>query len=272
MNPVSAEYQYQYQVCPIFLSGGIAGSLGGGVVPIISLLNSGAFPSGLTGTAGPDFDLGDSLANFHPDPGSTLQNYEIGHYPFANQVTAGNAIITEPLNVSITMIVVFREGAASVPNRQAVMTSLKQTLDAHALAGGTYIVNTVSYPYENALLRTLRDSSDGSLEIPQWRWVWDFEIPLITLQDAANVAQRYNNLMTQMANGQVVQPDANGSINWSGISPTVGNPGSTAAPYLIPSSGSSPLLGSTPAVTSGASDAAALATGSGAFAIPNATL
>lgn len=271
-NPNAAQAQYAYQVCPIFLTGGIAGSLAGGTIPIISLLNPGAFPSGILSGAGPDFDLGDSFANFHPDPGSSLQNYELGRYPFANQITAANAIITEPLNVSITMIVAFKPGNANVANRQQVMTALKQTLDQHALAGGTYVVNTVSYPYQNAILRDLRDSSSGEVVFPQWRWVWNFEIPLISLQDANNVIQNYNALMGRMSNGQLVTPDANGNINWSGVGNTTGNSGLGVAPDLIPASTGSTSLGSLPAVTSNNTDAAAPATGTGAFSLPTPSL
>lgn len=249
MNPASAQIQYQYQTCPIFLTGGIAGGIDGGTLPIISLLNPGAFPSGITGLAGPNFDLGDSFANFHANPGSSLQKYELGRYPFANQVTAANAIITEPLNISLTMIVVFQPGNSNVANRQSIMTSLKQTLDAHALAGGTYTVLTISYPYVNAILRDLVDASDATMEIPQWRYQWDFEIPLISIADAQNIAQNYNNLMGRVASGQVVQPGADGSITWSGTQPTIGNPGSTAAPSVIPATQAAPTLGGTPNVT-----------------------
>jgi hypothetical protein len=242
-NPAASQIQYTYVTCPIFLTGGIAGSLEGGTIPIISLLNPGAFPSGLGSVSGPDFDLDDAFAQFHAMPGASLQNYDLGRYPFANQVTAANAIITEPLNISMTMIVAFKPGNSNVSNRQSVMTSLKQTLDQHALAGGTYVVNTVSYPYQNAILKGLHDSSSAEVEIPQWRWVWDFEIPLISLEDANNVVQRYSNLMGRMSSGQVVQPNASGSITWSGTAPTVGNPASGASSILIPSASSAPTLG-----------------------------
>lgn len=247
MNPLAAQSAYQFQICPVFLTGGIA-ALSGGTIPILSLLNPGAFPSGVTGLADPDFGFGDSLANWTSNPGASIQKYELGRYPFANQVTAANAIITEPLNVSLTMIVVFGQGAASVPNRQAVITSLKQTLDSHSLAGGTYTLMTISYTYENAILRDLVDASDSSVSIPQWRWQWDFEIPLVSQQDATNVSQRYNNLMGQLSNGQVVQPNGAGNINWSQQSATTANPGSTAAPTVVPATQGGVTLGGSPSL------------------------
>lgn len=246
MNSVAAVAQYQFQTCPIILTGGIATGISGGWLPIISLLSPGAFPGGPTSPAFPDFGLDDAIANFMPVPNGSLQRYDLGRYPFANQITAANAIITEPLNISLVMIMAFAPGAASVPNRQAIMTSLKQTLSQHALAGGTYAVNTISYPYQNAILRDLRDSSGSEITISQWRWTWDFEIPLISLQDAANYTQSPNNLMSRLSNGQMVQPGPDGSNAWSGTQPTVGNPGSGAAPSVIPATQQSPLMGNSP--------------------------
>lgn len=239
--------KYLYVCCPIFLTGGVAGTLAGGTLPIIQLTDAANFPQGLLAGGSPDFDLDNAFAHYHPLPGASLQAYRFGEYPFLNQATAANSVITDPLNLSFMMIVPPRgSNGNTIYARSSIMSSLKATLDQHALLGGTYTLVTISYTYTNCLLKRLSDASSTESVVPQWRWQWDFEQPLLTAQQAA-VA--YNNLMGRLSPGQVVQPNADGAITWSGTQNTVGNPGSNAAPTVVPSTGANPALGAAPGLS-----------------------
>ena len=244
MNPNAAQYTLTYVISPILLTGGIAATLAGGTMPIIQVTDALQFPSASQGGSS-GFDLDGAFAHYHPMPGSSLENYDYGKYPFANQVTAANAAITEPLMISMMMTNPRRHGG-DYNNFGPIMQALKATIDQHILAGGTFTVVTPAYPYTNALLKRLFDASSSDSKQGQWRWQWDFEVPLVSLQQAAQVAQNQNNLMSQMSSGQQITPDTNGNVNWSGSANTTGNPGSTAAPTTVPSSQSSPVLGSGP--------------------------
>ena len=103
-----AQFEQTFAINPVFLVGGIAGATPGATVPLMSYLQATNFATLLSaGNAG--FDLDDSFAYFEPIPGSTLIANQIGAYPFANLATAANAIITQPLNISLRMIVPVRQ-------------------------------------------------------------------------------------------------------------------------------------------------------------------
>jgi len=236
------DYSLQYVVSPILLTGGAA-AVSGGTIPIMSITDSLAFGSLLGG--GPGLaSLNDAFAHYHPLPGAALEAYDLGEYPFASQITAANAIITKPLNISMMMVNPRRQ-AGDYANFPAVMQALKQTIDQHVLAGGTFTVLTPAYPFTNCVLRRFADASGADSKQGQWRWQWDFEMPLIALAQASAIAQNQNNLMGQLTNGQATA-NAAGQLSWSGVGPTSGNPGSTAAPSTVPASASSPTLGGNP--------------------------
>jgi hypothetical protein len=236
-NPSASQFELLFVVSPIFLVGGIATGVPGNQMPIISLTDSLNF-SDLTTPGDSGFNLDDAFAHYHPLPGGSIQNYEFGEYPFANQVTAANAIITRPLNISLMMVCPERQ-PGDYSTKPAVMQALKQALSQHALAGGTYTVATPSCLYENCLLKDVRDASSSESHKGQWRWQWDFEQPLVTLQDAANVTQTYNARMGAMANGQVLTPNASGAITSTGtaqVGTGIGGAGVTSVPANQPSS------------------------------------
>ena len=94
-------YQLGFQVSPIILVGGVASSLGG-LLPIVAITESVNFTLGLL-HGGTDLDLDSFLCHYAPLPGSTLIQNDIGHYPFANQAVAANAVISQPNRVSFMM-------------------------------------------------------------------------------------------------------------------------------------------------------------------------
>jgi hypothetical protein len=188
-----ADFQLSYQVCPIVLIAGIAGT---GVLPISNILNPQAGAelqattssniNGSTSTALTDGQAFDAFTfgSFRVLPGGSLMDNENAKYPLATMAVAANAIVTNPLRLAIEMVTP-ASASVSLSQRLSIFTALKNTLDNHIAAGGYFNVATPAYIYTNCLLLNLVDSSD----VPdgaqtQVRWVWNFEQPLITLQQA----------------------------------------------------------------------------------------
>lgn len=227
-------FKLTYEISPIILTGGIASGTAG-VLPIIAITQAQDYQNGLlNGVTSTQLvnsviasDIDSYWANFRPLPGSTLIDFQIGHYPFANQVVAANAIIAQPLRVSMLMM-----APARAPNgynsKLATVQAVRAALYQHASLGGTYTVATPSYLYTNCILTNLRDITDSGEKQPQVSWQWDFEQPLLTQQDAAQVQ---NSLTSKMTAQVPVQGDP---PPWSGVAPTAGNPGSGIGPSLIP--------------------------------------
>lgn len=245
------DFRLTYEISPIFLTGGIAGNIGGGYLPIVQLTQGLSFSSLLGGLT---LSTDQYYAHFKPLPGKRLTSQAIGTYPFANQATAANAVIQLPLNISMLMVCP-AGNSVSYTEKQAVMSGLKQTIDAHNLAGGLYIVNTPSFVYSNCILKDIVDMSSGESEQVEYLWQWNFEMPLTTMAQA-QAAQ--NNLMSKLSNGlQVDQPAGNNSW-WSNPDNTVGDPSSGAAGTTLPAatpSGSLSYTGGTSNGNTGGSSA-----------------
>jgi hypothetical protein len=227
-------YQLSFELSPIVLQGGLAGSIGGGIaggyIPIVALLEGIDLVTGLLadGTV-PDPD--NFFAHFRPIAGSTLFRQEIGRYPFANQSIAANATIFQPQNVSLLMVCPANP-PGGVAAKLATMMALKFTLAEHARQGGTFIVATPSGIWTNCILLDLVDASSGESKQPQEAWRWDFEQPLVTMNQAT---QAQNGLMTKITNGL----PTSGAL--SGPDAVPGLPLSGAAPVTDPVAGD--LLG-----------------------------
>jgi len=199
MAPFQA--QLSYQVCPIILTGGVAGQIPGGMLPMLSL-----FATGETTSLGLPFDIGDldsAFGAFNVLPGGTLVSQTIGKYPFANQSVAANAVIREPLTLSVIMDSPMRPPSNNPfldvwQYKQSVFTALKGTLDGHNDAGGTYTVATPAYIYDNLIMVSLTDNSRGNNSLPQNAWRFDFERPLVAL---AELQGAQNQFMQKITNG-----------------------------------------------------------------------
>lgn len=220
-----SDFQTSYELSPIVMTGGSSSDVPGGMTPVVSVTDSGNFPDGLSGAAsqgGPD----DYFAKFVVLPGGTLIDNAVGEYPFANQAVAANAIITQPLAVSLLMLCPVRDGGWAA--KQATMTSLVAAMKAHVNAGGTFTVATPAFIYTDMLLLKLVDVSDGETKQVQVAWQWNFYKPLLTLADADEAE---NNLMRKLSGGTPVAGDP---PSWSGSPPTVGNPPSLAGASAVP--------------------------------------
>lgn len=225
-SPGSIAYKLAFELSPIILTGGVASLIPGGMLPLISITEAVNFTQGLL--SGGNFDLDTAFAHFQPMPGASLIDNQVGTYPFANQTVAANAIISQPLSVSLLMVAP-AQGPFGYATKLATMMALRSTLAEHSAQGGTYTVATPSYFYTSCLLTGLRDVSGGESKQTQVRWQFDFMQPLLTLEQAE---QAQNSLMSKLSNGTKID----GLPTWSGLQPTVGLPPSGAAPSVVPAS------------------------------------
>lgn len=237
MTPGLAIFKLAFELSPILLTNGIAIDVPGGALPIIAFTEAAHFVSGLLSGAA-NIELDDFFAHFQPLPGSTLIDNQVGMYPFANQSVAANAIIAQPLQLSMLMRCPARD-ELGYATKLVTMLALKAVLDQHNNRGGTYTIVTPSYFYTNGILMGMRDVSDPQSHQVQNAYQLDFLFPLLTLEAAQSVQ---NNLMSRLTGGTQVS----GQPAWSGLTPTVGNANSLAGPSLIPASSGLPAATTAP--------------------------
>jgi hypothetical protein len=237
-----AQIQLLYQLTPIWLQNGIAGNIVGNYLPILSILNYEVFAAlnnpGQQGITVPsDWNFENAFAVFQPAPGGSLIRQSIAEYPFANLNVASNATLRNPINVSMIMITPMKEPSAWAM-KQSRMSNLKSVLDAHNNLGGTYIVFTPAYIYNNMLMENLTDVSTSQSPLPQNTWRWDFTAPLVSLADI-QIAE--GNLIQKLTAGIQTSGAITSALTALGISASVGNfsPASTQ-----------PIISAAPMVTS----------------------
>jgi hypothetical protein len=202
-----------YEISPILLTNGIAAGIPWQTLPIVALTEATNFTTGLL-SGNLDLNLDNYFAHYKPIPGATLISQQIGQYPFANQTVAANAVIAQPLNVSLMMICPATSNGGFAA-KLTTLEMLQKTLATHNLSGGTYTVVTPSYIYTNCVMLGMRDISTGETQQPQVQWQLDFQQPLVALSDAQGLL---SSLMTKLQNGLPVT-----SSSWSGLSSTTGN-------------------------------------------------
>lgn len=256
MNPSASSWRLTYEISPIFLTSGIVGNLPGAMTPLIAYTEGNSFGSILGG--GSEQELDNYFAHFSQVPGSTMISNAIGQYPFANISVAANAIIFEPLTVSLIMLCPARSAGGYV-ERQAILTSLKRTLDSHNLAGGTYSIATPNFLYTDCVMVRMVDASIGETRQPQYRYQLDFIQPLVSEEGAK---QSYNNLMAKIGGQTQLQA---ADANWSNVPNSVGNPASGASPSIIPTTKTDPGQGFAP--TGDLTTGSALISGFGSTAL-----
>lgn len=188
-------WQLSFEASPIILVDGLAAALGvGGMLPIIALTEPISVVNGiLTGNFPASLD--NLFARFMPMPGSMLINQQIGLYPFANQQVAANAVIEQPLPISMLMYAPVNTTGGYV-TKIATFTLLQAALKQHNLSGGTYTICTPSFIFTNCVMTGMTDVTGGEGKQVQTTWQLDFIRPLITLQAAS---QALNGLMGQMS-------------------------------------------------------------------------
>jgi hypothetical protein len=224
-NASRTAYDTAFQVSPIILTGGIVSGSPGGALPIIALVGqAAAFVQGVVSNG---FSTSDFYARFVPIPGATVIANTIGTYPFANQSVAANAIIQQPLNVSLQMIAPVKDTGGYL-TKLAVFTAMQRSFATHNAAGGTYSIATPSYIYTNCIMTGMTDITSGETKQQQILWQLDFVQPLISLQQAQNAQ---NGLMSKLTGGQ---QSGNAWSGLSGVPAQGGLQGASNQPANVP--------------------------------------
>ena len=158
-----------------------------------------------------NFSVSENLDNafgaFTVIPGGTLVQQQAAQYPFANQHVAANATIFDPLQVSLIWDTPMR-GPHAWTRKFATIGNVQAALTRHNNGGGTYAVVTPSFIYTDMIMKGMTNSSRGSNPIPQNAWRFDFEKPLIRIQDLL-AAQSV--MMAKLTGGLVTDG------SWSGV-------------------------------------------------------
>lgn len=188
------------------------------MLPIIGLLSEiagFAQAAATNGIAVEDFPF-----RFVPIPGGTIISNAVGTYPFANQQVAANAIIVQPLNISLLLIAPVNTQGGYL-TKLPMITALQTALQNHVDAGGTFHIATPGFLYTDTLLTGMTDVTPGDTRQQQVQWQLDFYKPLVTLQSASSAL---NSLLQKVGGGSVITSSA-----WGGASAAVGQPTEGAA-------------------------------------------
>lgn len=177
-----------YEISPIILIDGLAQYFPFGVLPITVLTELFDIPG---------IENGEFFAHFKPISGGTLAEWEVAEYPFASMQVAANAVIQQPLKISMMMVCPAQNGGGYLI-KQAILTALQTAIQNHLLSGGSFTVITPAYTYTNCLLTSIRDITPISDKQVQYVFQWDFVQPLIT---ASGAQQILGNLMNKFENG-----------------------------------------------------------------------
>lgn len=218
INAGMAVWKTAFQLSPIIFSGGLASFMPGGMLPLTAITETLNTPLGaLSGSTQGDLD--NFFAAFAPIAGGTLVEQDIAQYPFANQVIAANAVIAQPLHISMLMLCPARN-AGGYFAKLAIISALQAAFVLHNNNGGTYHVATPSYIYTDCIFRKMTDVSSGMSKQPQSAWMLEFQKPLITLGTGGLVASQSS--MIQLLSGLGF---VNGSsLSWGGAAASIPTP------------------------------------------------
>jgi len=201
-------FSLAYEQSPILLQGGIAQFLPGQTLPIVAITELFDVPG---------IENQSLFAHWKPLPGGTLQQWQVAEYPFASLQVASNAIIQEPLTISMLMICPAQSNGGYV-YKQAILTAMKLTLDLHLSSGGSFSVITPAYTYTNCLLTSIKDVSSMGDKQTQYMFQWDFVQPLIST--GGFLQQTLGTVMQSITNGTPTVPNLGGSTGWNNVPPT----------------------------------------------------
>ena len=171
-----------FGTAPIWLQGGIAQAIGG-YAPLNAVL--------------PGMNNLEFIAQYKPLAGSTLAKWQVAEYPFANFATAANAVVQQPLDISMLMVCPAQTGGGLII-KQAILTALQFGIQKHISTGGTFTVLTPAFAYANCLLTSIRDITPPADKQVQYMYQWDFTQPLITSSQSQSIL---GTLMNKVSNG-----------------------------------------------------------------------
>lgn len=229
-------FRLGYEISPIILVEGLAKNIPGGMLPIIAITEALNQISSLINSGGGQ-NLDNFFAHYVPLQGSSLISQQIATYPFANQATAANAVMTTPLGIGMLMHVPIRQ-KGGYALKFATMNALQYALSYHNANGGLYHIVTSAFLYLNCVMLNMVDVT-GNSESHQAQQTFqiNFQKPLVTSADAQ---QAQSSLMSKLTG----ETPTDGS--WSGTPSTIGAPLSGATPIAVPDA--SNLTGATTGV------------------------
>lgn len=207
-------YKLGFEISPIILTNGIAQAIPGGMLPIVTLTQGASLVSGLLRGTIDLVDMDKYFCHWKVQSGSTLLDYDLARYPFANQKVAANALLAQPLQIPMVMDAPVNE-SNGIFSKLATFAALQATLEAHANLGGTYIVATPAYIHKDCLLRKMQDITPGTDIVPQRQWLFHFEKPLISEDDAERATNSY---LAGIDAGEYQT-----SSSWTNVSSALGN-------------------------------------------------
>lgn len=211
-----------FQISPIFFVNGIASQVPGGMLPVATFTAPGVLYSFLTTG---NYSL-DAFPKFVMLTGSTIVNFTVGNYPFANQQVAANAMIQQPRNVSMKLIApVNQPGGYAI--KLAFWEVLSEVITAHNNQGGSFLVLTPAKVYTGMLLTSISDITGEGTNQTQIEWQFDFVQPIISVQSAINAL---SNLNQKITSGLKLTPSS-----LSGVGSSVGGSVPGASMSLPPS-------------------------------------
>ena len=211
-------YKLGFEISPVILCDGIAQSIPGGMLPIVALTQSASYVSGLLGGAINLTDLDKYFCHWRAAQGSTMVDYDIARYQFANQSIAADALLAQPLRISMLMDAPVNENTGTL-TKLVTLSALQVVLQAHANLGGTFTVATPALIYSNCILRTVRDVTGANDPMPQRQWLWDFEQPLITDTAAGRAEKKFtNSYLNDIDSGHKVT-----ATTWTNTTAALGN-------------------------------------------------
>ena len=207
-------YQLGFQISPVILTNGLASAIYGGMLPIVALTQTAGYITSLLGGDSITESMDDYFCHWQALPGSTVIDYSIGQYPFANQTVAANALMANPLNLSMLMQAPINSKNGPMA-KLATMSALQAALQAHANLGGTFTIATPALFYTNCVLLQVRDVTPSNIKNPQTVWQFDFQKPLITTTDATSAV---NSMLSKVDTGDVLT-----SSSWTNSANALGN-------------------------------------------------
>lgn len=190
-------FKQSYEIAPIFLLGGIAGSS----YTDSKLISAVAAPLEIT---------------FIPMVGGKFLSWQPGTYPFAIQSIAANAMIAQPLPISMLGICPADSESVGYISKSNAVSNFMQSLSQHINLGGLFGVMTPAFTWTPCLLTDISDVSDGTSLQTQWKWRFDFLMPLLTLQQAL---QAENQLMSKLSSGAPMTSNSRNSSSTSAVAP-----------------------------------------------------
>ena len=189
MTSSISTFQQTFELAPIIFNQGFAANYPGAALTIVEMIET----AGIGG-----LEYGDYFAHFKVMPGGTLIDYQFAEYPFASLEVAANAVVQQPLKVSMLMICPAQTTTTNNYNTKLnTLTLLADRIQSHIQAGGYFTVMTPGYVYSDVLLKTIRDVTPAGDKQVQAIWQWDFEQPLIAVEDAnTNVSATLQGFVT----------------------------------------------------------------------------